>query len=81
MRTIAPDIFGYISSLTRENPHFALATEKGSALSGLERARLLGNVKIKIGEYTHEDGLPRVVVSHVTEGVDVGTLKKEGRYA
>jgi hypothetical protein len=79
-RTLAPDIFGYVSSLTRENPHFNIPTENGSTLSGMERARLLANVKLKIGGYSAQ-GLPRVVVSHVANGYEAEALKKEGKYA
>jgi hypothetical protein len=81
-RTLAPDIFGYVSSFTRENPHFDLPTENGSSLSGLERARLLGNVKIKIGEYKQGgDQLPRIVVSHGVEGYEAERLTKVEKYA
>jgi hypothetical protein len=83
MKTMAPDILGYVSSLTRENPHFDLPTDHGSALSGLERAKLWGDVKIKIGAYHGEDNtrIPRVVVSHVIEGYEAGALRKNGKYA
>jgi hypothetical protein len=80
-RTLAPDIFGYVSSFTRENPHFNLPTENWSTLSGVERAKLLGGVKIKIGEHTQDDGVARVVVSHVVDGYEAKALKKEGKYA
>ncbi|KAJ9657144.1 hypothetical protein H2198_004502 [Neophaeococcomyces mojaviensis] len=35
INTLAPDIFGYVSSLTRDNPHIQLPTE-GSTLSGID---------------------------------------------
>lgn len=80
-RTLAPDIFGYVSSLTRENPHFDLPTDTGSALSGLDRTRALADVKIKIGGYTQENGLPRVIVSHVCEGYEANALHGDAKYA
>lgn len=80
-RTLAPDIFGYVSSFTRENPHFDLPTENGSTLSGLERARLLSDVRIKIGEFRLDDGVPRIVVSHGVEGYEAVGLTKVGKYA
>lgn len=49
VHTLAPDIFGYVSSLTRDNPYFDLPNN-GSALSGLDRARLMKKVKVKIGD-------------------------------
>jgi hypothetical protein len=81
-RTLAPDIFGFVSSLTRENPHFALETGDGSHLSGLDRARLLGNVKVKIGDVAGEkEAVGRIGLSHVAEGYEAGRLKKERKYA
>jgi hypothetical protein len=47
--TLAPDIFGFVSSLTRDNPHFMLP-EGGSTLSGIERARRMKHVKVKVGD-------------------------------
>ena len=56
IKTLAPDIFGYVSSLTRDNENLALPTH-GSALSGIERAQKLKNLKVKIGDLnTHGDG-------------------------
>lgn len=49
INTLAPDIFGYVSSLTRDNPHIQLPTE-GSALSGMDRARMLKGVRVRIGD-------------------------------
>jgi len=49
VHTLAPDIFGYVSSLTRDNPNLQLPTE-GSTLDGLDRARYLKGIKVKIGD-------------------------------
>lgn len=53
VHTLAPDIFGYVSSLTRDNPYLDLP-DNGSALSGLDRARLMKKVKVKIGDMNAE---------------------------
>ena len=45
--TLAPDVFGYVSSLTRDNPHLNLP-DGGSMMPGLERARRLKGVKVQI---------------------------------
>ncbi|GFF33214.1 hypothetical protein IFM51744_02042 [Aspergillus udagawae] len=45
--TIAPNILGYVSSMTRENPHTPLPAG-GSSYSGPERARLLRDLKVQI---------------------------------
>lgn len=76
-RTLAPDIFGYVSSLTRDNPHIALP-DNGTTLGGLRRARLLRNVKVKIGDVSSPDeetgrvGLAQV---QTTRGTPVTNLK------
>jgi len=53
VHTLAPDVFGYVSSLTRDNPNIRLPTE-GSTLDGLDRARYLKGVKVKIGDLVGE---------------------------
>lgn len=58
VNTLAPDIFGFVSSLTRDNPHLQLPSE-GSSLNGIDRARMLKKVKVKLGnvqEVTAENG-------------------------
>ncbi|KAK2808768.1 hypothetical protein FQN50_004440 [Emmonsiellopsis sp. PD_5] len=45
--TAAPDILGYVSSLTRENSYVAVP-DGGSSLSGLEWARLLQDLQVQI---------------------------------
>lgn len=46
--TLAPDILGYVSSLTRDNP-FA-QNDEASYLDGLDRAKALNNLKVAIGD-------------------------------
>lgn len=80
-QTLAPDIFGFVSSLTGENPHFDLETGDGCILSGLERGRLLDNVKIKIGGVANKtEAVGRIGLSHIAEGCEAGGLKKKGKY-
>lgn len=57
--TLAPDIFGFVSSLTRDNPHLHLP-EGGSTLSGIERSRALKMVRVKIGDVGEGGGVGRV---------------------
>lgn len=45
----APNILGYVSSLTRDNP-FLTVPEGGNILDGLERARLLAKVRVPVGD-------------------------------
>jgi hypothetical protein len=58
-RTIAPDIFGYVSSLTRNNPDLDLP-DGGSTLSGFERSRLMKHVRIKIADVSSDSEVGRV---------------------
>jgi hypothetical protein len=55
LRTIirAPEVLGYISSLTRDNPFFP-SCASGSALEGAERAQLLRDVKVHLADVTPE---------------------------
>ena len=46
---VAPDILGWVSSLTRDNP-YAGAPEGGSAMNGWERTKLLGGLRVRIGD-------------------------------
>jgi hypothetical protein len=49
LQTSAPDILGYVSSLTRDNPHIRMPSG-GSTLDGTERARLIRDLKVQIAD-------------------------------
>ena len=70
-KTLAPDIFGYVSSLTRDNPHLDHIPDGGTTLSGLERARMLKNIKVKIADVGTENGVGRVGLSHAGASVTI----------
>jgi hypothetical protein len=44
-----PDIFGYVSSLTRDNPYINIP-HGGSSFDGTERARLLKRLPVQLGD-------------------------------
>ncbi|KIY03227.1 uncharacterized protein Z520_01694 [Fonsecaea multimorphosa CBS 102226] len=67
--TIAPDIFGYVSSLTRDNPHIDLP-DGGTTLGGLERARLLRNVKVRIADVSRDGQVGHVGLVAETRHAD-----------
>ena len=48
-RALGPDVLGYVSTTTRDNPYIPLAPG-GGALSGMERARLLKDLRVKIDD-------------------------------
>ncbi|KAL6233105.1 hypothetical protein BDW75DRAFT_252220 [Aspergillus navahoensis] len=56
---IAPDILGYVSSLTRDNPHVSLPAG-GSTLFGEERAKLLRDLPVQIADVDQHRSLGRI---------------------
>ena len=51
----APDILGYVSTLTRDNPFAPIIPEGGNNLRGLEQARLLSDLPVQIGDVNWEE--------------------------
>ncbi|KAK5080394.1 hypothetical protein LTR05_008643 [Lithohypha guttulata] len=77
-KTLAPDIFGYVSSLTRDNPHVPVPPG-GSTMSGIERARHLQDYKLKIVDVKGgEVGKVGVAVAHQSTTFD--RLSKQRKY-
>ena len=58
-QSLAPDILGYVSSLTRDNPYCEVPGG-GSLLDGIDRARLLKDTKVRL-----EDVQPQKDVGHI----------------
>ncbi|KAH8886965.1 hypothetical protein GQ53DRAFT_726877 [Thozetella sp. PMI_491] len=52
--TLAPDIVGYVSSLTLFNPYIPIPTGS-TALNGLDRAAALGSLRVTIGDVRGEE--------------------------
>lgn len=50
-----PDILGYVSTQTRDNPYVDLAPG-GNMLDGLERAKLLGGMKVQVSDVKWDEG-------------------------
>ena len=57
-----PDILGYVSTLTRDSPYIDLPPG-GCALDGLERSRLLSNLKVKLQDVAAEDEIGHIAFS------------------
>lgn len=53
-RTRAPDVLGYVSSFTRDNAAFE-GIRGGTTLDGVDRARLMGEVKVRLGDPRGEE--------------------------
>jgi hypothetical protein len=59
LRTDAPDIFGYVSSMTLNNPLLHVP-DSGNTLSGVERARALRGVKVKLTDLDGDGDMRRI---------------------
>ena len=79
--TLAPDIFGFVSSLTRDNPHLQLP-EGGSTLDGIDRSRRMKHIKVKIADVSDSNSVGRVGLTQVDEssGYGVRDLEKGKTY-
>ena len=77
-RIIGPDILGYVSSVSRNNPYIPLP-KGGSALDGVERAKLIGHVKVKLQDVNAGDEVGHIALSSV-EKCDGVPLRKGRRY-
>ncbi|ETI26582.1 hypothetical protein G647_03360 [Cladophialophora carrionii CBS 160.54] len=77
--TLAPDIFGFVSSLTRDNPHLHLP-EGGSTLSGVERSRAMTLVKVKIADVGEDANVGRVALTRIDGSEQVKDLEKGKTY-
>ncbi|KAH7364062.1 hypothetical protein BKA65DRAFT_572211, partial [Rhexocercosporidium sp. MPI-PUGE-AT-0058] len=73
---VAPDILGWMSSLTRDNPYVGVPGG-GTTMAGGRRARLLGMVRVRIGDVGEKGGVGYVAVASEN---DVRGLDKERVY-
>ncbi|ETN39780.1 uncharacterized protein HMPREF1541_06006 [Cyphellophora europaea CBS 101466] len=55
--TNIPDVLSYCSSLTRDSRYFEYMPGGGSTMDGLQRARLMRDVEIKLGDVGEPPGL------------------------
>lgn len=76
--TLAPDIIGYASSLTLLNPYVPVPTG-GTTLHGLERAALLQNLPIRIGDVCPSEPIGAIAVARADGGF-VSRLNRKRLY-
>jgi hypothetical protein len=76
--TLAPDIFGFVSSLTRDNPNLRLP-EGGSTLGGIERSRAMKGVRVKIAD-VGEAGRGRIGLTQVDAWEETRDLERGKTY-
>ncbi|OJD26795.1 hypothetical protein ACJ73_01814 [Blastomyces percursus] len=75
--TLAPDILGFVSSYTRDNPHAPVSA--GSFQDGLVRTRQLKDVRVMLGDVRSAEQVGHI--SFVAEGdTPIGRLKKGRKY-
>lgn len=78
--TLVPDIFGFVSSLTRDNPHFP-ALPGSATMDGISRTRALRNVKVKVGDVGGPHGeIGRIGFVPVHPTIPIGALSKHRKY-
>ncbi|KAB2572648.1 hypothetical protein DIS24_g9622 [Lasiodiplodia hormozganensis] len=78
--TRAPDLFGGVSSLTRDSAFMTTVPDGGSLLSGSERARLLQDVWVRIQDVQPEDDVGRIAFSDQKELGAAAALRWERKY-
>jgi hypothetical protein len=80
LMVLAPDVFGRISSLTRENTYIHVPAG-ASTLDGANRAKLLKDVIVKLGDVQPNEEVGHIALASMGKGfVEVGTLKKRRMY-
>lgn len=75
----APDMMGYVSSFTYNNPYMSVPTG-GESLGAMERARLLRDVKVKIGDARVDDEVGHVVFATMDRAEVIGDLSPDKLY-
>lgn len=74
--TPTPDVLGYVSSLTRDNPYVEVP-KGGSTLDGIERSLMLKDLQLQLGDVAPEtDRAGHIALGsrNRTKGVYVGRL-------
>ena len=75
-RTLGPEMFGFVSSMTYENPYVRIP-RGGSMLDAMERARLLKDIPVRVGDVCGEEQVGRIALA---AGVPVRKLERGRLY-
>jgi hypothetical protein len=79
-KVIAPEIFGRVSSSTRDNPHVQVPLG-GTTLDGAKRTKLLKDVDVKLGDTQPDKDVGHIAFASTGPGLrEVGTLKRNRMY-
>lgn len=76
---LAPDMMGFVTSLTYSTRHVRLPSS-GGTLGAMERARLLKNVRVRIGDVNVDKEVGHVVFGTLDEKSSIGRLDERKRY-
>lgn len=81
VQTAMPDILGAVSSLTRDNPHVVLPAG-GSSLGGMERTRLIKDMKVQLCDVQAEEEVGRIGLRSIAKDdvVTRATLDRDRLY-
>ncbi|KAH8694730.1 hypothetical protein BGZ61DRAFT_352459 [Ilyonectria robusta] len=72
-----PDILGFASSMTRDNPHIDIPTG-GSSLDGPDRARTLGQLRVQLTDIFPEDESGYIALRTVPSAEQTGQPTEDG---
>jgi hypothetical protein len=75
-RTLGPEMFGFVTSMTYENPWVKLP-EGGTMLDAMERARLLKDVRVHVGDVRGDEEVGHVAFA---AGVPIRKLERGRLY-
>lgn len=75
-RTLGPEMFGFITSMTYENPWVKIP-RGGTMLDAMERARLLQDIEVHVGDVCGKDDIGHIAFA---AGVPVRKLEKGRLY-
>lgn len=75
-KTLGPEMFGFVSSMTYENPWLRIPSG-GTMLDGMERARLLKDVEVCIGDVRGNEEVGHIAVA---AGVPIRKLERGRLY-
>jgi hypothetical protein len=80
LMTRAPDVLGYVSTMTRDNP-FIQVPAGGSTLDGAQRARFLADIQVRLGDVLPMENVGHVAFQRVGNSDDgrAGRLERSGR--
>ena len=75
-KTLGPEMFGFVTSLTYENPYLNLPAG-GSMLDSMERARLLKDLEVHIGDVRGDEDVGHIAFA---AGLPKRTLERDRLY-